>query len=247
MKLSSTEIKKYLASKKYDFKRFKMHYTTKEILAINTFKINKAVEFSYLGSYKNLKNINEFLSTLGNNDILLVNKMEKIINNIIKKVLKGYNMEYFWMDIRVTMPSNMFDTPRWHKDGTFFPPDMNEMGVSKFATALKGPGTLLIKSTKRINEIYNKCDEQEFNEMKLCTTMEERIKIDDKYRPILAKKFSKEPIIQLKNNQGLVFFAATPNDIGALHSEPKFDVPRMFISILPNTEENIIALKKSWN
>ena len=247
MKLHSTEIKKYLTSKKRDFKRFKMHYTTKEILAINTFNLNKVADFSYFGSYENLKNINKFLSTLGDNNMVLVNKMEKIIHNITKKVLKGYNMKHFWMDIRVTMPCNNYDMPRWHKDGPFFTNDINEKNTSKFVTVFKGPGTLLIKGTKRVIEIYNKVREKQSNEMRLCSTIEEQFKVADSYRPIFAKEFSEEPIIQVKNNEGLVFFTGTPINIGALHSEPKLDKPRMFISILPSTEENIMGLKKRWN
>ena len=82
MKISSTKINKYITSNKYDFKRFKMHYSSKEILSIDTFNINKFANFSHFGSYKDLKNINEFLSTLGDNNKILVNIMEKIIYNI---------------------------------------------------------------------------------------------------------------------------------------------------------------------
>jgi len=66
-----------------------MHYSSKEILSIDTFNINKFAYFSHFGSYKDLKNINEFLSTMGDNNKILVNIMEKIIYNITKKVLKG--------------------------------------------------------------------------------------------------------------------------------------------------------------
>lgn len=83
-------------------------------------------------------------------------------------------------------------------------------------------------------------------------TIAEQLKINDKYRPLLAKKFSKEPTIQPKNNQGLVFFTGSSSDgksldNGALHSEPKMDIPRMFISILPSSEENIMALQMRQN
>jgi len=54
-------------------------------------------------------------------------------------------MEHFWMAIRVTMPNNDYDIPRWHKDGNFFPQNNNETSTSKFVTVMKGPGTLLIK------------------------------------------------------------------------------------------------------
>ena len=250
MKLDSTEIKKYITSNNSNFKRFKMHYTSKEILAIDSFNLNKVAFFSYYGSYDNLKNINKFLSTLGDNDMVLVNKMEKIIYNITKKVLKGYNMTHFWMDIRVTMPNNDYDIPRWHKDGPFFPNDKNEKDTSKFVTIMKGRGTLLIKSTKRVNEIYNKIQEQLMDERRrdMKMTMEEQIKLYDKYRPIFAKELSKEPVVQPKNNQGLIFFTGVPlRDNAAVHSEPKMDTPRIFISILPSSKEHIEALKERWS
>jgi len=257
MKLNSSEINKYLTTKKPEFKRFKMHYTPTEILAIEKFNLNTSNHFYHFGSYKDLKNINEFLSKLGDNSTVLVNRMEKIIYNIIRKVLKGYKMEHFWMDIRVVMPCNHYDIPRWHKDGNYFPNDENESCTSKFITVLKGPGTLLIKSTKQVNEIYNKNLKQERSELTPQSPIEEHNKVTNKYRPILANKLSKEPVVQLKNSQGLIFFTGVTKkgvpieemnmDKGALHSEPKMDVPRMFISILPSTEENIMALKKRWN
>ena len=161
------------------------------------------------------------------------------------------------MDIRVAMPNNLYDIPRWHKDGNYFSHDINETNTSKFLTVLKGPGTLLIKSTKRVNEIYNKHLEQERSELTPESSMEECNKVANKYRHILANKLSKEPVVQLKNNQALIFFTGTTKkgvpieemnmDKGALHSEPKMDSPRMFISILPSTEENIMGLKKKWN
>ena len=261
MKLSPSEINKYITTNDRDFKRFKMHYTPKEIRSIESFKLNTYKGFNHFGSYKNLKGINEFLSSLGENDNILVNRLEKIINNIIKKVLKGYKMEHFWMTIRVSMPNNLYDIPRWHKDGSFFPNDPTNPKTSKFVTVMKGPGTLLIKGNKRINKIYDDSCERERNETTPTSSIEEQIKVSDKYRPILAKELSKEKVIQLKNNQGLVFFTGNGVikkpitstsyvgilDNGALHSEPKIDAPRMFISIIPGTEENIMALQERWS
>jgi hypothetical protein len=56
-----------------------------------------------------------------------------------------------------------------------------------------------------------------------------------------------EKIIQVKNNQGVIFYAESGGIGGALHSEPKFDENRIFISILPGTKDNIEGLKKRWN
>jgi hypothetical protein len=169
--------------------------------------------------------------------------MEKLIIRLIKKVLLGYKMNYFWLAIRISPPNNHFDIPRWHKDGTFFTGD-NDNGCFKFITTLKGPGTLLIKSTKKINKIYGQILEDKFTEMRKYKTIQEKIKIDDNFRPIFAKKFVKEKYIQAKNNDGILFYTGFPHDNAALHSEPKMDTSRIFISILPSSYENIKRFTK---
>lgn len=49
----------------------------------------------------------------------------------------------------------------------------------------------------------------------------------------------KQKIIQARSSQGLVFYTGYPIDNSALHSEPKHDQPRMFISIMPGDKLNI--------
>jgi hypothetical protein len=169
--------------------------------------------------------------------------MEKLIIRLIKKVLLGYKMKYFWLAIRISPPNKNFDIPRWHKDGPFF---KGEQSSVKFITTLKGPGTLLIKSTKKINKIYDKILEDKFTEMRKYKTMTEIIKIDNNFRPIFAKKFVKEKVIQAKNTDGILFYTGIPHDNAALHSEPKITTSRIFISILPSSYENIKDLQKRF-
>ena len=185
-----------------------------------------------------------YIQSIGGNTKTCINGMEKLIIRLIKKVLLGYKMKYFWLAIRISSPNKNFDIPRWHKDGTFFTGD-NDIGCFKFITTLKGPGTLLIKSTKKINKIYEKTLEEKFTEMRKYKTIQEKIKIDDNFRPIFAKKFVKEKYIQAKNNDGILFYTGFPHDNAALHSEPKMDTSRIFISILPSSYENIKDLQKS--
>lgn len=257
MKLDSKEIYNYLNSTKYDFKLFNMHYTDPEKETISNFTLEKSKTFNHFGSLETLENINLFLSEIGTNNKTLIKKMEKVIINIIKKVLKGYQMDHFWLTIRVTQPNHDFDIPRWHKDGSYFLNDPDEKNSAKFAIALKGPGTLLIKKTKETINIFNETVKEERKEhLKYAQknnfeTMEEKIKlsikISDKFRPIYAKNLAKQKVIKVLPNQGLVFYAGFSTDNCAIHSEPKLDQPRMFISILPSTEINIKELKKRWN
>lgn len=77
--------------------------------------------------------------------------------------------------------------------------------------------------------------------------IEQSARLENKFRPILVEKLADEKIVQVKNNQGLVFFTGVQMEKGALHSEPPMDDPRMFISILPSTEVNIMGLKERWS
>jgi len=237
MKLNTEKINKYLHSNKYDFKTFSMNYTKPIKKIINRLDLSVDDTFSHFGPIKDIKNLNQFLCHIGTNTQEDINKIEKLIIDIIRKVLKAYHKKYFWLDIRVTQANNNFNIPRWHKDGNFFlngkPPEPN---TSKFATVLKGPGTLLIKGTLKNNKIYT---DHLSNHLNI---------ISKKYRSILAEKLADEKVVQVKNTQGVIFFTGgtLPMEKAALHSEPPFDKPRLFISILPSTESNIKGLKKRW-
>lgn len=65
--------------------------------------------------------------------------------------------------------------------------------------------------------------------------------ITKEYRNILAKTFEDSEIIKSKNNEGIIFYANTHTS--AIHSEPKIDSDRIFISILPGTKKEIMDLK----
>jgi hypothetical protein len=72
--------------------------------------------------------------------------------------------------------------------------------------------------------------------------MDISIKVNNEFRPKLAKALSKFKILQPTNNQGILFYTKS-----TLHSEPKMTGPRLFISIMPGTKANIEALDNSWN
>jgi len=247
MKLETKKIKKYLQSDKYDFKVFSLGLSDSEKETIDNYKLEKDKVYNHFGSVDKITNMKEYLSEVGTNKITTINRMYALIIRLIKKVLISYNEKNFWLAIRISTPNNLYNIPRWHKDGRFFPSDPTEQATSKFVAVLKGPGTLLIKCNKEVNTIYTENFEKEKSELTPSSTIEESIKVANKYRPILAKKLAKKKVVQIKNSQGLIFFTGVPIENGALHSEPPTSEPRMFISILPNSETNIMALQKRWS
>jgi hypothetical protein len=154
MELDIKKINKYLQNPKSEFKKFAMGYTKAQKEVIKQFDLNITDTFRHFGSINDIKNLNQFLSNIGDNTTTEIKKMQHIIINIIRRVLKGYKQKHFWIDIRICQPTDLYNTHRWHRDGCFFPNDINNK-TSKFITVLQGPGTLLIKSTTKVNQIFD--------------------------------------------------------------------------------------------
>ena len=241
-------IKKYLNNPKKNYLTFDIKYTKKESNYLDNLNINKTITFDHYGNINNIDNqkLNDFLNNIGDNKNIEI--LSKIVHKILTKITSAYQTKFCWMTIRVTLPNNKFDIPRWHKDGSFF--KNSEKITSKFVTILKGPGTLFIKKSKFMNDIYYKFlmkKFEEYDKLNLLNKNKERQyyseEIEKKYRELFINKFKDLKKNQLKTRDGLIFLTGTPKDklkYGLLHSEPKKDVPRFFISILSGTESEIL-------
>jgi len=239
--IDSQQIDKYLTSGKYDFQLFDINYTKQEQESIDNFKIEKRCGYIHNGSIGSLTGINDlniFLSNIGPNAKKDIDNLKQIILNLIEKVLKGYDMTHFLLSIRVRTPDSEFDIPRWHRDGPYFG---NTIITSKFATVLKGPGTLFIKSSTPNSEKFNEIQNEQHEEERINAhfTYEEQEERDDRYRTLYAALPKNGDMVQSGKNQGVIFFANSGGVRGAIHSEPKIDENRIFISIMPGTKENV--------
>lgn len=156
--LSISNIKNYLKNKDSSFKLFDIKYIKQEKNTIDNFKIDKMCHFSYYGKFDNniiLVNYYDnmdlltFITQIGNNNISDINIIITIIYKLLDKVTKGYQNKYVWFTIRISLPHDEYNIPRWHTDGF--------ENLSKFITILKGSGTLLIddKDTKSINTFFD--------------------------------------------------------------------------------------------
>jgi hypothetical protein len=236
MKISTKDIKDYLKSKKYQYKIFKIQYTEPEKKSIFEFSIDKYNYFNYYGDYKNMHGLNNFLKSVGENTIYNINKLEQIINKMIQTITKAYELEYYILMIRITLPNNNFDLVRWHKDYGYGGES------SKFCFVMKGPGTLLLKSTKEVNDIYHKIFDKQIKERRAKKmSYKEQNDQNENYKLVYAKALKKFKIQQINNNEGVILYAGDreKNINGALHSEPKMNTNRIFISIMPQTKEYV--------
>ncbi len=228
MELSINNIRNYLKSTDKQFKIFDIKYTPEEKECIKNFNlyVDKIYEFNHFSVHNNLDNLKSFISEIGKNSNDSVNIITNLIKKLIKNVMKGYNKKDYFLIIKTFPVLEDFDIPRWHCDGQQkgFKPRND---ISKFATVFKGPGTLFIKTTPDQRHKFTEIEKGWEN------TLEYRKKLD--------KEIEGERI-QLKKNQGAIFMARTVEDqlTCGIHSEPPLHEPRLFLSILPGSKNEII-------
>jgi hypothetical protein len=125
-----------------------------------------------------------------------------------------------------------------------------EKFITKFVTVLKGPGTLFKKTTPKQREKYNKIKEIEFKirkerpgNLNNVTDIEYRKSLSDKVKDIGVD-------FQVDKYQAAIFIgyhAEKQKEICGIHSEPSIIEPRMFLSIVPATKEDLEMHKKMTN
>ena len=167
----------------------------------------------------------------------MINIIKKLLNN----VLSGYNTDSYYIVIRIQGKNSLFDIPRWHCDGYYY--ENREKLQTKFVTVLKGNTTLILDTSKEEKEHFHKLKEYKDKDIQIIddnndiNKMEKRKKVSEN---IKGKQ------IAITNNQGIIFVAGD-KDKCLIHSEPKFEDNRMFISILPGSKEDIESTEKLLN
>ena len=201
-----------------------INLSEKEKEILDNFKISENAVFNYYGDFENLKGMYKFFHQFD------TKKNSKVIKRLIKKIIKEQVTKlgkYFWLTIRITVPSHEFDLPRWHTDGTYFSDtEVND----KFLLTLKGPSTLYI-TDKLASDLYHK------NVKYIVNSFEEYQKLRENIANLL-KDFEHK---QIPKYCGLIFSAQQ-----VLHSEPVLSESRIFLSVVPGTESQINQLKKRF-
>jgi hypothetical protein len=230
-KINHTQHKLSIKTK---FKKIKLNYSekTKKLLS-NILIVNETDQLQLYGLNSINKKIYEYLANVLNNDSKTVQQLTNLIEDIINDVINGFNEESALIYLRVTLPSDNHEIPRWHIDGPYFP-STKTGPYAKFATTLIGPGTLLYEDTDKSREKYINLTK----DISL-TKIDKRLKI--------AKIFNdKQKIIQTKNNEGVLFLVSDPERISsAFHSEPHMTESRIFLGITPGSNNDLNERKKT--
>ena len=159
-----------------------------------------------------------FLEALGN-DHELSQSVATTLKKIVDDIICVSGKKTAWVDISVWSVNDCFNIPRWHTDDYPNPPDGSF--IYKVAVTLKGPCTLLYDLPENHREHFNK--------IRGIGTMEAR-----------------QELVKLLNDSARVhvppLYVGTAFIIGSLaaakakpavHSEPRTDSERIFISVIP--------------
>ena len=178
-----------------------------------------------------------------NNSYKLATNGAKIINKIlelaIEKLSKNMNIKNFnkiiWLRYRGL--SNEFDEPRWHHDGNYNIDNMpfeKLKNQKKIIISLNGPGTLILNcDNETIKELDIKLYELNEKYPYYNNNKKRNFKNAKKINEEASKLIDKCQMEQLKNFDGVIYNIGRKGD-ACIHSEPKFDKPRLFLGLVLN-------------
>lgn len=165
----------------------------------------------------------QFFPKIGSQSEKINEELAALVERIVKNVLQVAEKKSAWVCVRAFYPSAFFDQPRWHMDGRFYGLAEGERCV-KFGVALRGAGTLFYDASEEERQVFLK---------------------HQKDRDFLETFLSSQHVQQTGFSEGAFFLVADPK-ISAIHSEPPIAEERLFLSVLPGSEEEIEELYITW-
>lgn len=189
--------------------------------ALNQLNIETTAKFDQFGELEELKDrLTDFLNTIGQNDSEAIETTTDMISNLVQNVITASHKNSAWLSVRTYTPGSTFDIPRWHIDGADYglgDLPLYSQKTYKFTATLKGPSTLIydLPSDQR-NIFVSHFDDRSF----------------------IADFLSLPGAEGALPGQG-VFFTVGDNDKGTIHSEPKLQESRLFISVVAGDDAEI--------
>ncbi len=187
--------------------------------------------------------------------------------SFVQTFLEDAGAKHYWLTIRATKPTSEYDAPRWHVDEDFFEEGMG-MGMGtvdedgqrkdveekprrwKLATTLLGPHTLFQKDQSTALSTLHSIRQSSMDSLDMashtctsirclgCATYASHV------RCCLASRLPSKTISSPSFDE-MCFFRIGKNE-GAVHSEPKCNVDRVFVNVVPGTEEELSSLMARW-
>ena len=189
----------------------------------------------------------------------------------INEFLQQKGLGHYWLTIRATNATSEYDCPRWHNDEYFFdgepeseegnfgrwihsiqkallmPSSLEHATNWKLCGTIVGPSTLFIPEPHQMearqvrDRVRQECSKDHVCPSIRCVgcaTAAEAV------RHKLGEDYVRFGSVQPQKGQ-FAFFRVGSTE-GAMHSEPKMDCDRIFVNVVPGTEDELKALASKW-
>lgn len=192
------------------------------------------------------------------NPPLLLARLQPLLA-FLHATLAESGVQCYWITIRATTPTKDFDMRRWHIDDVFFAPEFSHLTSPQYGRAkhnrndwklcatLLGPSTVFLRDNKSALRILSKAkDEARKNHDHRCTGMRclGCSTYSDALRADLSTLLSSHDEVVPPPHAVAVF--RTGHKSGAVHSEPRCHVDRVFVNVVPGTEEELKRVMEKW-
>jgi len=212
-----------LKSDPYGFAFVDVGITKEDLENFSSIDIQREWVYHQFGEMERVQEIfANFFGEIGVSEHAIILRAAERLKEIASDVVKASGKETAWICLRSFIPTNRFDLPRWHVDGHYYRSDEPEDLIFKFALTLVGPTTLFYPISRELRKTTEK-------------TVRNR-----QYMKNVCKQ---ENIVSPKIGEGALFISGQYTSVAALHSEPPIHENRLFLSIVPCSEKQIIALK----
>ncbi len=222
----------------FDLNLSKQDLQTLESIVIdeeNSFGKHETLALNHYGSLDGyLLKVSDFLQRFGN-DQETACEGAQVIYTIIENCLTLSDYPEAWIAIRVFKKNHTYDEARWHIDESLYRNDANYS--YKLSCVLKGASTLLCHVTAATRIEFFKIQSNSDSRQRQGTKS---------IRSRLVDLLEDSKVYQAKVGQGVMFIMGDKT-IGAIHSEPKIDESRIFISIVPGSHDQIQELYNRWH
>lgn len=230
--------------KEQDVVSFDINLTPEEKRSIENVNIAKELpQFNFYGPINEelVKNLAAYFSGLGENSEEIINAISGLVARIAKNATKDFEKESAWVMVRTSLPNNDFDVPRWHPDGKYFKPFDSEDKTYKLVMTIKGA---LTRFGEKINsEKFEQLMKESSNNYELNHDNSEMFEKED----IRIRKEIDSVIREIKpSRDGEAVYYLVGDENAKIHSEPKIDSPRIFMSVVAGSSDQVSELKERW-
>jgi hypothetical protein len=194
-----------------------------DLLEFQQIDIHQTSEYNQFGELHELETkLFSFLNTLGANPTSRIERLHTCLLEIVDQVILFSGEETAFICLRAFRPTTDYDLGRWHLDGYYFTPRDPNALMYKLVLTLAGPSTLFYPLPPSLrHEIWPHMPD----------------------RMYMHTFCQSGPLLSAKRGEGCLFLGGTRLR-AALHSEPPIHENRLFFSIVPCDQKQLIELQK---